>query len=319
MGPRFSSPYRPNHGSVGCYRTGFRASELACQTPERFDLASNPPTATVPAAYTKNGREAVQPLPPVLAARLSPWLTSLPAGRPIFAMPDRTAEMIRADLAAAGIDYETPAGVADFHSLRGVYISELVASGASVKVYQTLARHSTPSLTIGLYAKASLHDIKGAVAALPDPGHEAPTSEALAATGTNSGSALTAQGQRAGDGMGRDMSVIFTIDYANTASHSNATMAHNPHDSSDLDGSCRSESGPVVNAGGGSRTHMGVTPRRILSPRRLPFRHAGPEATTSWSAQGQSSSAAHVATARISAGRPWRPLPGSVARRRGSP
>ena len=165
--------------------TGFRASELASLTPERFDLTGDPATATVPAAYTKNGREAVQPLPPALAARLAPWLATLPSGRPIFNMPERTAEMIRVDLAAAGLEYETPSGFADFHSLRGVYISDLVASGASVKVCQTLARHSTPSLTIGLYAKASLHDIKGAVASLPDPGKDTPKSEAMAATGTD--------------------------------------------------------------------------------------------------------------------------------------
>ena|GEM_PF-6128088 len=30
-----------------------------------------------------------------------------------------------------------------------------------------------------------------------------------------------------------------------------------------------------LNTGGGIRTHTGVTPRRILSPLRLPFRHAG--------------------------------------------
>ena len=30
-----------------------------------------------------------------------------------------------------------------------------------------------------------------------------------------------------------------------------------------------------LSAGGGSRTHTGVPPQRILSPQRLPFRHAG--------------------------------------------
>ncbi len=166
--------------------TGFRAAELAALTPERFDLTGDPATATVPAAYTKNGREAVQPLPPALARRLAPWVASLPPSRPVFdPMPVKTAEMIRVDLAAAGIEYETPSGVCDFHSLRGVYISNLVASGASVKTCQTLARHSTPSLTIGIYAKASLHDISGAVAALPDPTPEAPTPEAVASTGTD--------------------------------------------------------------------------------------------------------------------------------------
>ncbi len=75
--------------------------------------------------------------------------------------------MLKADLARAGIPYETPAGVCDFHALRAAYISNLVASGASVKTCQVLARHSTPSLTIGVYAKASLHDVQRAVESLP--------------------------------------------------------------------------------------------------------------------------------------------------------
>jgi integrase len=167
--------------------TGLRASELASLTPERFDLAADLPTVTVPAGYTKNGKEAVQPLPGALAASLCAWLATLPPGRPVFPLPEKTAEMIRADLAAAGIPYETDAGVADFHALRAAYVSNLVASGASVKTCQVLARHSTPTLTIGVYARASLHDVRGAVEALPDltPGADRP--EAMAATGTDGG------------------------------------------------------------------------------------------------------------------------------------
>jgi hypothetical protein len=94
--------------------------------------------------------------------------------------------MLKIDLEAAGIPYETDSGVADFHSLRGCYISYLISSGASIKTTQTLARHSTPSLTIGIYAKASRFDIDGAVEALPDlaPKQQLET-EVLSATGTD--------------------------------------------------------------------------------------------------------------------------------------
>ena len=188
--------------------TGFRASELATLTPERFDLTSSPPTATVPGAYTKNRKEAVQPLPPTLAARLAPWLATLPLGKPVFNMPQRRVAMIRFDLTAAGIEYETPSGVADFHSLRGAYVSNLVASGASVKVCQTLARHSSPSLTIGVYAKASLHDIGRAVDGLPDLANRSPRPKAMAATGTDGriGKRLALHLPYAGDGDGRESS-----------------------------------------------------------------------------------------------------------------
>ena len=128
--------------------TGFRAMrELRPLTPERFNLDADPPTITARAGYTKNGKEAVQPIAQSLADRLAPWLATKPPGRPVFdGMTERTAEMLRVDLEAAGVPYETSEGIVDFHASRVAYISNLVASGASVKVCQTLARHSTPSL-----------------------------------------------------------------------------------------------------------------------------------------------------------------------------
>ena len=72
-----------------------------------------------------------------------------------------------------------------FHALKAAYITNPVASGASVKVCQTLARHSDPSLTIGVYAKASLHDIQGVVERLPDLTSSGSSSEPLAMTGTD--------------------------------------------------------------------------------------------------------------------------------------
>ena len=259
--------------------TGFRASELASLSPERFDLAASPPTVTVHAAYTKNGREAVQPFPPALAARLAPWLATLPPGRPIFKVPDRTAEMIRVDLAAAGIPYETPSGVCDFHSLRGVYISNLVSSGASVKTCQVLARHSTPSLTIGIYAKASLHDISGAVDALPDPTAQAPTPEVVAATGT-SGRLINKRFALplpyAGDGTGRELSVTGGSDDVNGKFDASILMVHNPLGNEPLDASGRVLAGTVSECRRWeSNPHGGIPPEDFKSsasavpPRRL--------------------------------------------------
>jgi integrase len=165
--------------------TGLRREELRTLTTERFRLDADPPTITVRAGYTKNKREAVQPIPAALADWLRPWLAGKAPGKPVFAeMPRRTAKMLRFDLKAAGVPYETPEGVVDFHGTRVTYITNLVASGASVKTCQTLARHSTPSLTIGVYAKTSLHDVKGAVEALPDPVRPDPGVESLRMTGT---------------------------------------------------------------------------------------------------------------------------------------
>ena len=150
--------------------TGFRPGrELRPLTPEAFDLDADPPTITVTPSYTKNKQAAVQPIPVALAERLRLWLATKPPGMPVFeGMTSRTAEMLRVDLAAAKVPHKTSEGVADFYAVRVSYITNLVASGASVKTCQTLARYSTPVLTIGVYAKASLHDIQGAVESLPD-------------------------------------------------------------------------------------------------------------------------------------------------------
>ncbi len=100
-----------------------------------------------------------------------------------------TARMLRSDLAAArkhwiglaGNDVEqqwrqegdflvyknSDGEVVDFHATRHTYISEIVASGASVKTAQTLARHSTPVLTIGRYAHTNRQEMKGALDKMP--------------------------------------------------------------------------------------------------------------------------------------------------------
>ena len=57
--------------------------------------------------------------------------------------------------------------VVDFHALRTTYITLLVKGGASVKVAQELARHSDPKLTMNVYSKLGIHDLTGALGALP--------------------------------------------------------------------------------------------------------------------------------------------------------
>ena len=194
--------------------TGFRAGELRSLTPASFDLDVDPPTVTVAAAYSKRRRQDVQPIRQDLAELLRPWLAERPRDLHVFGrLPKSTARMLRKDLAAArkawvkaaGPDdaerqrreqsdflrYRNAAGeVADFHATRHTYISGIVAGGkASVKTCQELARHSTPTLTIGRYSHARLHDLTGALDALPDlttpPAMTAATAPAMAATGTD--------------------------------------------------------------------------------------------------------------------------------------
>lgn len=167
--------------------TGFRRGELASLTPRSFRLDENPPVVTVAAGYSKRRREDVQPIRPELADVLRPWLASRPADAPLFGkLTPNTADMLRVDLATAGVPYADDSGhVADFHALRHSFISALAMSGASVKAVQSLARHSTPTLTFGVYAHAGLFDLAGALDGLPEV-ESAARPAALSATGTDS-------------------------------------------------------------------------------------------------------------------------------------
>ncbi len=170
--------------------TGFRRGELASLTPQSFKLDDTPATVAIAAAYSKHRRTDIQPIRPDLSAMLGPWLKGRPMASPVFAMPNHTSRMIREDLAAARAAWlnevkddekatadrnrtdflaSVDAGgcVADFHALRHTYVTRLVQSGASVKVAQELARHSTPTLTLGRYAHIGLHDTSKAMDALP--------------------------------------------------------------------------------------------------------------------------------------------------------
>jgi integrase len=154
-GPARAALYRLAMG------TGFRANELRSLTPGSFHLDGDDPAVTVAAAYSKRGRDDTQPIRRDLAEALRPFVAAAAPGSPVFVVPDRTADMLRADLEAAGIPYRDAAGrVADFHALRHSYITHLIESGATVKQAQDLARHSTPTLTIGRYAHTEKADLR---------------------------------------------------------------------------------------------------------------------------------------------------------------
>ena len=172
--------------------TGFRASGLASLTPESFALNDDPATVTLAARRAKNRKTQVQPLPPDLAALLRDYLRDKPAGQPLWggtwAKDHKGAEMLRIDLAAAGIPYaiDGPDGplYADFHALRHTFITSLGRAGVELRTAQELAGHSSPILT-ARYSHRRLHDLAGAVEMLPRFLPDRPDgNEALRATGT---------------------------------------------------------------------------------------------------------------------------------------
>jgi len=187
--------------------TGFRRGELRSLTPKSFDLAGDEPSISVTASYSKRRRDDVQPIDGGLADTLRPWLAGKSAGEPLLALPAKTAAMVRSDLRLARAKWlrkatapleprerrqsdflkavDAEGRVFDFHSLRHSYISRIVSDGASVKVCQELARHSTPSLTIGRYAHVRIHDLRAAVPSVPGTiSTTPPEAVTLRATGT---------------------------------------------------------------------------------------------------------------------------------------
>jgi hypothetical protein len=70
-------------------------------------------------------------------------------------VPRDLAPRLDKDLQAAGIPKYTKAGKLDFYALRVMYINLVIESGVNPKEAQTLARHATAELTIGLYGRAA--------------------------------------------------------------------------------------------------------------------------------------------------------------------
>ena len=127
-------------------------------------------------------------------ATLKPWIAKLDDEQRLWpgkrAAQKRAARIIRRDLenararwiAEAENDpaeteirqkskflsyYDDDRRQAGFQALRHPSLSRLGRSGASAKVMQRLARHSTVELTIGRYTHAGLYDLSSAVNALP--------------------------------------------------------------------------------------------------------------------------------------------------------
>src|SRR5205807_917838 len=132
-----------------------------------------------------------------VADALRACLGGRPEGAPVWpgSWNVDAAEMLRADLADAGIPYavEGPDGplFADFHALRHTYLTLGGRAGIDLRTLQELAGHSSPNLT-ARYSHRRLHDLSGAVGKLPRVLPTEPERQALRATGTD-GQGLSTQ------------------------------------------------------------------------------------------------------------------------------
>jgi integrase/recombinase XerD len=151
--------------------TGLRAGEIRSLTPNSFELGSDVPTVTVLAVHSKHRRNDTLPIRPATAAALNEYLMERELDKPLFTFPRRQemASILRHDMAAAGIKDPDEAGrVVDFHALRHTFITNLAAGGVHPKIAQTLARHSTITLTMDRYSHAETAAVAKALEVLPD-------------------------------------------------------------------------------------------------------------------------------------------------------
>ena len=149
------------------------------------------PVLVVRAEAAKNRTEARLPLAADLARDLAPYLRGKLPTAPLLPLPlrfkDHAPRWLRRDLARAGIPYADAAGkVADVHSLRSAFVTGLVRSGANVKAVQSLARHSDPRMTVGIYSRFDAKDERQAIERTPNL---SPETNVCGATGTDDATA----------------------------------------------------------------------------------------------------------------------------------
>ena len=169
--------------------SGLRANEIRSLKISSFDFENH--IVNVKSGCTKNKKEAILPLKPDTATELEEFFRGKLYNAKAFGgtykrLTLKTADMLKADLADAGIPYVDDAGrYADFHSLRHTTGSLLAASGVHPKVAQSIMRHSDINLTMSRYTHTLTGQEAKAVADLPDLSLPSSKAQKSVATGTD--------------------------------------------------------------------------------------------------------------------------------------
>jgi len=144
--------------------TGLRAVELSRLTAADLDAAAGAVTVRRP-AKARGRRTDVVPLDPEVIRLV---LAVCPAEGHLWPARElktthwylQGAEMIRRDLAAAGIPYRDAEGrVFDFHSLRGQFATDLDRAGVTLQRAQKLMRHADPAMTAKHYTRPEREEL----------------------------------------------------------------------------------------------------------------------------------------------------------------
>jgi len=181
-------------GLTGCERsllyrlaieTGLRANQLRTLQVKDCDFDNR--QITVRDNTAKGAKTRHQPLKRKTALELQQYVSNkLPETTALY-VTDKTAEMLRADLAAAGIEYTVDEQDFDFHALRHEHAS-LLSEGRNVspQTVQQSMGHSSMALTYGVYVHPSDEPLRQAIETMPDLTKPSEKSSQQTATGTGS-------------------------------------------------------------------------------------------------------------------------------------
>lgn len=141
--------------------TGWRAGGIAQLRAGDFGKDG---LVTLQARYSKNRREQRKFLPDSVRKTLQGFLQDRPAIDRAWpgTWAEDAAEMLRIDLAAAGIKHKTEEGIIDFHSFRNTSITWLLESGTPIYLVQRHADHASPAQTMR-YARPKRDNVDDAI------------------------------------------------------------------------------------------------------------------------------------------------------------
>ena len=158
--PRWSALQRASIYQLAA-NTGLRRGELCSLTTDDIDLKNK--TLTVRASVSKNGQNVQLPLNQAALEAIG-WAIQEATTKQLYTgHPKRITELLKQDLQRAGISDRKGELFIDFHSFRAYFITKLIRAGVDVKTTQSLARHSTPVLTLQAYAKTDMSVMASAV------------------------------------------------------------------------------------------------------------------------------------------------------------
>ncbi|MEI6235586.1 MAG: tyrosine-type recombinase/integrase, partial [Planctomycetota bacterium] len=142
--------------------TGYRLSECASLTVRSLDLFG--PSLPLAADFTKNRKDARQPIDRELADELAAYCKHKTPDDSLLDMPKKntTSDHLSNDFDAAKICRKTSDGKATFHSFRVNYINAVIESGADLKTVMELARHGSAAMSMEVYAKAKPERVRAA-------------------------------------------------------------------------------------------------------------------------------------------------------------